>query len=190
MQQKFIRPFIALLFMLFILAGCADGTSEKQYSTEMNDLKKEIDVLKESISKNEQMQMEIDNLKKEIEQLKAKKDETLEASVYSCSINEEDIEVTIDFKKENNLDREISFIVLSGNVKNQRISGEHVVIRYDEVMIPGKGTVGTDDVLENVKRYRIVFPSRTDYVFFIIAFDKNTGSTWSYEINSSMQGDI
>ncbi len=190
MQQRIIRSFIALLFMLFILLGCTDGASEKKYSTEMDDLKKEIDVLKESIRKNEQIQKDIDNLKEEIEQLKSKRDETIEASVHSCSINAEDLEVTIDFKKENNLNREISFIVLSGNVKNQSISSNHVVIRYDEVIIPGKGTVGTDDVPENVKRYRIVFPSRTDYVFFIIAFDKNTGSTWTYEINSSMQGDI
>lgn len=190
MLQQFTKHFMTLLFILFILVGCTDGTNEKLNSNEIHTLKKEIDILKDSIDKNEQMQLEIDNLKGEIEQLKAKMDVNLEASVYSCSINEEDIKVTIDFKKENELDKEISFIVLSGNINNQCISYNNLVIRYDEVIIPGKGTLGTDDVPQNVKRYYIVFPTRSDYVYQIIAIDKKTGGLWNYEINSSMQGDI
>jgi len=189
MLKQYTKYIITLLFILFILVGCTNGINGKQPSAEIDALKNEIDFLKKSIDKSVHMQKEIDYLKEEIEQLKDKKNLNLEASVYSCSTNE-DIEVEIDFKKENGLDRKISFIVLSGNIKNQRISGDHVVIRYDEVMIPGKGTVGTDDVPENIKRYRIVFPSRNDYVFFIIAIDENTGNIWNYEINSSMQGDI
>lgn len=190
MARRFVKFLMTLFLILFISTGCTDDINEKQNSIEIDTLKKEIDVLKDSIDRNLQMQVEIDYLKEEIERLKAKHDLNLEASVYSYTINDKDIEVTIDFRIENDVNRDISFFVLSGNIKNQLISGDHVVIGYDEALVPGKGTVGTDDVPENVKRYRIVFPSRNDYVFLIIAVDKNSGSMWNYEINSSMEGDI
>lgn len=190
MLRKFTESFIILLFILFISVGCAGNYDEKQYSAEIDGLKKEMEALKDSIGQNEQMRKEIDYLKEEIEQLKAKKDTNLEASLYSCSVGEADIELIVDVKKENGADRDISFIVLSSDTKNQRISGGYSVFSYDEVVIPGKGVIGTDDVPEDVKRYRIVFPMRDNYVYYIIAIDKKTGSLWNYEINSGMEGDI
>jgi hypothetical protein len=190
MLRKFTESFIILLFILFISTGCGGDYDEKQYLSEIDSLKKEMEALKDSIGQNEQMRKEIDYLKEEIEQLKAEKDTNLEASLYSCIVGEADIELTVDIKKENGADRDISFIVLSSNTENQRISGGHSVISYDEVVIPGKGVIGTDDVPEGVKRYRIVFPVRDNYVYYIVAIDKGTGSLWNYEINSGMEGDI
>jgi len=63
-------------------------------------------------------------------------------------------------------------------------------VKYDEVLIPGIGLLGTDDVPKDIKRYQIVFPAREDYFYFVIAIDKKTGALWSYEINSGMHGDI
>jgi hypothetical protein len=117
------------------------------------------------------------------------KESYLEASIYSQSSNGKDIVVTIDFKKENDIYKDIYFIILSGNLQGQGVANGSSIARYDETIIPGIGTIATDDVPKDVTRYQVSFPERNDYVFNIIAIEQNTGKLWQRELYSNV-GDI
>ena len=188
MLRKSIKDLWIIALVLLILTGCDGGKSERQYIAEIDSLKKEVEYLKDNLSKNDQMQRELDSLINEVESLK--QESSLEASVYSQISTDKDIIITIDFKKEaNGADRNIYFIVLSGNLQGQIVSNGSSVAVYDETIIPGKGTLGTDDVPKDVTRYQVSFPTRSDYVFNIIAIEQSTGRLWQREIYNN-DGDI
>ena len=175
MVKESVKALKIIVLITFFLVGCNNNTSEKQYLSEIGSLKKEIEELKNNISKNDQMQIEIDNLKDEINSLKNTKESYLEASVYNQSNDDKDIVVIIDFKKDNGIDKDIYFIILSGNLQGQGVANGYSIARYDEIIIPGMGTIATDDVPKDVTRYRISFPTRNKYVFNVIAIEKILG---------------
>ncbi len=189
-MKESVKALMIIALIMLILVGCDNGAKEKQYMAEIASLKNEIEGLKDKMVKNDQMQIEINNLKDEIELFKNKKESSLEASVYSDSIKDKDVVVTIDFKKdENDIEKNIYFIILSGNLQGQGVANGYSIARYDEIVIPGRGIISTDDVPKDVTRYQVSFPTRNNYVFNIIAIEQDTGRLWQRELYNN-EGDI
>ena len=180
--------FLMLLLFAFLISGCGNNDNTTRLESRIASLENEIALLKDTNSTLMKQYSLIDDLNSSINTLEEKykeieakipsEDDHSSVSLVSLIVQDNDAIALIDFNKDVG---EISFLVFKGEIKNQSLSMDYLVDVYDQVINPGIGVIGTDDVPESVKRYQITFPATEEDVVCIFAFEKSTDRFWRFD---------